>query len=366
MSLDRLFTPFALKSLRMKNRTVMAPMTRSLSPGGVSPPKMAEYYARRAAGDVGLIITEATVVDRPSSRNDPNVPAFHGEAALKAWKSVVEAVHAVGGLIAPQLWHVGSSRDPTIDYTPPVPHESPSGLRNTDRPYGRAMTEEDIADTIAAFARSAAAARALGFDAVEVHGAHGYLIDAFFWEVLNRREDGYGGADLSTRSRFAIEVIRAVRKAVGEDFCLLFRISQWKPQNFDAKLARSPAEMEQWLGPLADAGVDVFHCSQRRFWEAEFEGSDLNLAGWARKVTGKPSITVGSVGLTGDFIDAYRGERSAPASLDELLRRFDRGDFDLVAVGRALLTDPEWVRKVRDGRTAELRPFEPADRERLY
>jgi 2,4-dienoyl-CoA reductase-like NADH-dependent reductase (Old Yellow Enzyme family) len=366
MSLGRLFEPFELKSLRMKNRTVMAPMTRSFSPDGVATSEVADYYARRAQGDVGLIITEATVVDRPSSRNDPNVPAFHGDAALAAWKAVADAVHASGGLIAPQLWHVGPSRNPNVDWAPPVPHESPSGLHNTDRPHGRAMSEEDIADTIDAYARAAAAARRLGFDAVEVHGAHGYLIDAFFWEATNRREDRYGGADIAARSRFAVEVIRAVRKAVGEDFCLLFRVSQWKPQDYEAKIARSPEELELWLGPLADAGADVFHCSQRRFWEPEFAASDLNLAGWARKVTGKPSITVGSVGLTGEFISAVRGEPSLPAPLDEMLRRLDRGDFDLVAVGRALLTDPEWVRKVREGRTDALHTFEPADRLRLY
>jgi 2,4-dienoyl-CoA reductase-like NADH-dependent reductase (Old Yellow Enzyme family) len=116
--------------------------------------------------------------------------------------------------------------------------------------------------------------------------------------------------------------------------------------------------MEAWLRPLADAGADAFHCSQRRFWEAEFEGSDLNFAGWAKKLTGKPSITVGSVGLTGEFIAAYGGETSRPASLDELLRRLERGDFDLVAVGRALLQDAEWTVKVRQGRTDELMDFD--------
>jgi 2,4-dienoyl-CoA reductase-like NADH-dependent reductase (Old Yellow Enzyme family) len=115
--------------------------------------------------------------------------------------------------------------------------------------------------------------------------------------------------------------------------------------------------MEQWLIPLAEAGVDIFHCSQRRVWEPEFTGSDLNFAGWAKKLTGKTSITVGSVGLSGDFLDAFKGEASTPSSLDELLRRFDRGDFDLVAVGRALLADAGWARKIREGRSSELVGF---------
>ena len=117
---------------------------------------------------------------------------------------------------------------------------------------------------------------------------------------------------------------------------------------------------------MANAGADIFHCSQRRFWEAEFEGSDLNFAGWAKKLTGKPTITVGSVGLTGEFIASFGGESSKPASLDELLRRLDRGDFDLVAVGRALINDPYWVQKIREGRQIELQDFSPAALSTLF
>ncbi|MNK23908.1 NADH:flavin oxidoreductase / NADH oxidase family protein [compost metagenome] len=115
--------------------------------------------------------------------------------------------------------------------------------------------------------------------------------------------------------------------------------------------------MEQWLTPLADAGIDIFHCSQRRFWEPEFEGSDINFAGWAKKLTGKATISVGSVGLDGDFFGAFAGQSSQPSSLDELVRRMDRGDFDLVAVGRPLLADPNWVEKIKNNRTEELKGF---------
>ncbi len=138
---------------------------------------------------------------------------------------------------------------------------------------------------------------------------------------------------------------------------VILRLSQWKLQDYKIRLAHTPQEMDAWLQPLADAGADIFHCSQRRFWEPEFDGSDLNFAGWAKKLTGKPTITVGSVGLTGEFIGAFGGEVSKPASLDDLLRRLDRGDFDLVAVGRALLADPEWALKVREGRREELQDF---------
>jgi 2,4-dienoyl-CoA reductase-like NADH-dependent reductase (Old Yellow Enzyme family) len=190
-----------------------------------------------------------------------------------------------------------------------------------------------------------------------VHGAHGYLIDQFFWNPTNQRTDSYGGKTLSDRTRFAVEIIEAVRRATGPEFPISLRISQWKLQNYAARLASTPEEMEAWLTPLVEAGVDIFHCSQRRFWEPEFSGSDLNFAGWAKKLTGKASITVGSVGLTGDFLDAFKGEASSPNSLDEVIRRLDRGDFDLVAVGRALLSDAEWAKKIREGRFSELLGF---------
>jgi 2,4-dienoyl-CoA reductase-like NADH-dependent reductase (Old Yellow Enzyme family) len=219
------------------------------------------------------------------------------------------------------------------------------------------MTEHDIAETIRAFAQAAADAKTLGFDAVEIHGAHGYLIDQFFWHPTNQRTDRYGGQSLAERSRFAEELIRAVRHAVGSEFAISLRVSQWKLQDYTAKLATTPHEMEAWLVPLAEAGVDIFHCSQRRFWDAEFTGSDLNFAGWAKKLTGKASITVGSVGLSGEFLAAFRGEASVPNSLDELHRRLDRGDFDLVAVGRALISDAGWTQKIHEGRTSELVGF---------
>lgn len=359
MDVRPLFTSFKLRSLDLRNRFVMAPMTRSFSPDGVPGGDVAAYYRRRAEAGVGLLLSEGTVIDRPASSNDPDVPRFHGEASLAGWARVIEAVHAVGGSMGPQLWHMGvmppmRMRD---DWSPPAPFEGPSDRVNAEKTNGRAMTANDIADTIAAFGRAASDAKRLGFDMVELHGAHRYLIDQFFWDVTNTRTDAYGGPTLAQRARFASEVLREVRRQVGPDMVVQIRLSQWKPTAYDNKLAATPQEMEAWLTPLVDAGADILHCSQRRFWEPEFEGSDRNFAGWAKKLTGVPTITVGSVGLSGEFTAAFRGDGSTPTPLDELVRRFDRGDFDLVAVGRALLMDPQWMVKVRDGRMDELLGF---------
>ena len=363
-NVDALFQPFTVKSLKLKNRIVMSPMTRTFSPAGVPGENVAAYYRRRAEGDVGLILSEGTVIERPAAKNHPDIPFFYGDAALSGWQRVIDEVHAGGGKMGPQIWHVGSAASPGTDWVPPVPVESPSGLEAPGAPRGVAMSDEAIADTIAAFGRAAADAKRLGFDTAEIHGAHGYLIDQFFWSGTNERTDAFGGATLRERAHFAAEVVRSVRAAVGPDFPVIMRLSQWKQQDYTVKLAATPDKMADWLGPLVEAGVDVLHCSQRRFWEPEFPEIDgeagLNFAGWAKKLTGVPTISVGSVGLSGEFTAAFAGESSQPVALDNLVGRLEQGEFDLIAVGRALLSDPNWVKKVRTGDTRGLQAFNPA------
>ncbi|AKH43666.1 2,4-dienoyl-CoA reductase-like NADH-dependent reductase (Old Yellow Enzyme family) [Altererythrobacter atlanticus] len=362
VSTDILFQPFSSAKLSLPNRIVMAPMTRNMSPDGVPGEANAAYYRRRAEHAVGLILSEGTVVDRPASRNQPGIPFFHGDAALAGWQGVIDAVHAAGGKMGPQIWHTGGARSP--DGFEPGKVDTPSGLNGPDDPRGEPMSEEDIADTIAAFARAAGDAKRLGFDTLEIHGAHGYLIDQFFWSGTNRRTDRYGGPTIAERARFGAEIVSAMREAVGPDFPILMRLSQWKQQDYSARLANTPDEMEQWLTPLVDAGVDILHCSQRRFWEPEFpeiDGEDgLNFAGWARKITSLPTISVGSVGLSSDFFTAFAGEASQAAGIDRLVARMERGEFDLIAVGRALLADARWAEKIRDGQDDELRDFDAA------
>lgn len=357
-----LFQPFQVKSLALKNRIVMAPMTRSFAPEGVPDSNIAAYYRRRAEADVGLILSEGTVINRPAARNQPGIPFFHGEAALAGWQQVINGVHAAGGKMGPQIWHTGSVPSTQTDWVPDSPVESPSGLVAPGTPRGEIMSDNAIADTIAAFAQAALDAKTLGFDTVEIHGAHGYLIDQFFWEGTNLRTDAFGGATLKQRSHFAAEVVKAIRQAVGPEFPLILRVSQWKQQDFTSRLATTPDAMTDWLLPLVEAGVDVLHCSQRRFWEAEFPELDgdqgLNFAGWAKKLTGAATISVGSVGLSGDFVDTFTtGQSSSPASLDNLVQRLERNEFDLIAVGRALLSDPRWVSKVQGGDSASLEDF---------
>ena len=291
----------------------------------------------------------------PAALPNPNVPHFHGDAALSGWKTVADEVHAAGGRIMPQLWHVGAPRKPNAS----LPPAAPSGLSVTGEVVSEPLNEAQVTALIEAYGRAAADAWRLGFDGVELHAAHGYLIDQFFWSGTNKRADRYGG-DIRDRTRFAVEIINACRRQTAPDFPIALRFSQWKIPVYDARLATSPQELGEFLEPMVEAGVDLFHCSTRRFWQPEFDGSPLNLAGWTKKLSGRPVITVGSVGLDNDFIAGlFSRENAAPEGLDRLVQMVDSGEVDLVAIGRALLVDPAWAEKLRDGRISELLPFTP-------
>ena len=367
--LSPLFSPFACRGLSLDNRIVMAPMTRSFSPNGVPGSDVAAYYRRRADAKVGYIVTEGTTIDRPGASNDVNVPNIHDPEALKGWTAVVDGVHAVGGKIAVQLWHMGMMRKPGTGPKPEAASDGPSGLTHRGKQVQAPPSDEEVADMIDAYARGAAEAARIGFDGIEIHGAHGYLIDQFFWGVMNKRIDRFGGA-LVERATFAAEVIRACRRAVGTDVPITLRWSQWKQQDFAVRLADTPQVLESFLRVFVDAGVDMLHASQRRFWEPEFpevDGEDgLNLAGWCKKLTGLPSITVGSVGLAADFISGFQGQGSKTRPIGDAVERLAKGEYDLIAVGRALLQDPEWADKVHAGRFDELRDYESASVQTLY
>ncbi len=366
--IETLFRPFHHRKLTLPTRLVMAPMTRGFAPGGIPTPHMAHYYERRACEGLGLIITEGTIINEASASADANYPDFFSGASLRAWRHIARRVRRHGCRIAAQLWHVGMARPlpGTADIpNPELPPIGPSGIDPQSlKETGETMSRAKIAETITAYAQAAANARRLGFDAVEIHGAHGYLIDQFFWEATNRRSDEYGG-DLVGRTRFAREVVAAVRKAVGRRFPIIFRFSQWKVGHYDTRLARTPAELADLLHPLCEAGVDIFHCSTRNFATPGFEGSSRSLAGWVKKLTGKPTIAVGSVGLDTPFLDRPN-EDPRCAGIHRLVEMMAAGEFDLIAIGRSLLADPAWATKIRLGLEEEIVPFSRRALGRLY
>lgn len=218
-----LFDPIDVGALQLPNRIIMAPLTRSRAAADtrVPTPVMAEYYAQRASA--GLIISEATVVDRMGVGYEAT-PGIWSEEQVDGWRSVTGAVHAAGGRIVLQLWHVGRISDPSLlDGQPPVSASPVAAKGNVsllrpERPYPvpRALAIEEIPGIIAAFRKGAVNAKAAGFDGVEIHGANGYLLDQFLQDTTNRRTDIYGGS-LENRARLMLEVTDAVIDVWGAD-----------------------------------------------------------------------------------------------------------------------------------------------------
>lgn len=354
-----LFEPVRIGALQLRNRVVMAPMTRQFSPGGVPTPEVGDYYVRRADGGAGLVMTEGLEIGHPAAVHHDAIPDFHSPRALAAWARTARRVQAAGAAFVPQLWHVGGYRSTVRGVThPDVPAVSPSGTYAPGRRFGEPATEGEIAAVVEAYARAARAAYDMDCDGVEIHGAHGYLVDQFLWSRTNERTDRYGG-DLEGRTRLAAEVVAACRQHTSPTFPLFFRFSQWKLQDYDARPWPTPDELGRFLRLLVAAGVDVFDCSTRRFADPAFEGSDLSLAAWTRRLSGRAAMAVGSVGLASDVVASLHGREQAStvAGLDVLDRMLARGDMDLVGVGRALLADPAWTSKVQSGDVAGLRGF---------
>lgn len=357
-SVDVLFQPTQIGTLQLPNRVAMAPMTRSFSPDHIPGENVAGYYRRRAEGGVGLIISEGVGTNTVTAMGTPNVPTIATDAGKAGWANVIKEVKAAGGHMGLQLWHEGPMRKGEQTAHPDAPNWSPSGFKMPGKMLWEPMTEDEIETAITEFVNGAVACKELGFNCAEFHGAHSYMIDSFFYADTNIRPDKWGGPSWENRTRFACEIIRRTRKLVGPDYPLIIRLSQWKQQDFDARPADTPEAMSAWLSPLVDAGIDGFHCSQRRFWEPALDGSELNFAGWAKKLTGLPTISVGSVGLSGEFVAAYGGEKSEPTSIDTLIERMENDEFDMIAIGRALLQDPNWLIKIKEGRQDELMSYD--------
>ena len=358
-----LFEPYKLKNLNLRNRVVMAPMTRNQSPGGIPTNEVAAYYSRRAKAEVGLIITEGIEVSHEASSAYPNVPRLDTKEAREGWKRVVNGIKENGGSVIAQLWHCGGFRKLGMQPNPEVPGHTASGLVKPGKKVAHEMTLEDIKQTINAYASDAKYCEEIGFDGVEIHGAHGYLIDNFFWEGTNIRDDSYGGS-IEKRSQFVSEIIQAVRSNISQEFIVGLRFSQWKQHDFEAKLAHSTDDLKKVLLSPVESGLDYLHSSMRRFWESEFEGSEENLAYWTKKISNIPTIGVGSVGLDSDFIDMTAP--SKPASIDKAIDDISKEKYDLLAVGRALLSDHEWVLKMKEGRLKDVIPYSKEALLKLY
>ncbi|WP_087017221.1 alkene reductase [Thaumasiovibrio subtropicus] len=326
-----LFESFKLnETLTLQNRILMAPLTRCMSDDDLVPTQaMADYYARRA--DAGLIISEAVII-RPDGQGYPNTPGLFSVAQIEGWRKVTDAVHAKGGKIFAQLWHTGRVAHPHFFNGEYVLAPSALGVEGTvprmrelEYQTPKPATLEEISQLVADYAQAASNAIDAGFDGVEIHGANGYLIDQFLHFSSNERGDLYGG-NPENMSRFALEVTDAVIARIGADRTAL-RVSPVGYFNLTPD-HRDEAVFDYLLDQLnarslAYLHVGIFDDS------AEYDGLEGRPTAYLRRHYAHTLVGNGS----------YSAESGSEAIAEE--------KFDLLAIGRPFIANPDYVEKVR-------------------
>ena len=340
---EHLFQPFRFRTFEVKNRIVMPPMAIYI-PGceGYVRQRLIDYYEARAKGGVGYIVVNATVVSEPSGSSHPNQTRITEDKYIPGFEKLVDVIHGHGAKAALQLYHAGRQRYGIIAGLPTL---SPSGIPDPVRKDPtRAITVDEIHELVEEYAQAARRSQEAGFDAVEIHCAHGYLLAGFLSPFQNKRTDGYGG-DVWGRTRIVREILERTRDVVGDDMLLQVRINGHDYVNGGNTLA----DAKEIAQILVEAGAEVIHVSagmapsgQYTFLPAAVRpGHNVYLAEGIKAAVG-PDVPVIAVGAIHE-----------PELAESILRG---GSVDLVAVGRALFADPEWPNKAREGRVAEIRP----------
>jgi 2,4-dienoyl-CoA reductase-like NADH-dependent reductase (Old Yellow Enzyme family)/thioredoxin reductase len=336
----RLFSEGRIGRRTLKNRILMAPMEKNLAlpTGGVSQ-RYVDYCAARAAGGAALILLESMYV-HPLGRNHRYQLGLHDDELVPGYRRLVEACHRHGALVGAEIQFAGRQTSSAVTGAQPVaPSAVPCAVLTAgDTP--RALTVAEIADLVRAFGDAARRAVAAGIDAIEIHGAHGYLVGQFLSPYANRRDDAYGG-DFERRLRFPLEVVTAVRAAIGDAVPLLYRLSA--DEHVEGGLTLADACR---IAPrLEAAGVDLLDVSagiyESALWIVQpMEMARGCLAPLARAI--RAAVTI-PVSVAGRISDAQTAERL-----------LENGDADFVSLGRALHADPEMPRKSLQGREAEI------------
>ncbi|MFQ5914914.1 MAG: FAD-dependent oxidoreductase [Nitrospinota bacterium] len=334
----KLFDPIEISGLRLRNRIVKAPMCTNYStPEGFVTPEMIAYYRERAWGGAGLVVVEFAYVDDVASKSWPRQLGVESDGKLEGLSRLADAIRAEGAAAALQICHCGVQR-----LIPGGPPRVPSASAVPPEKEVREADEEEIERIVAAFADAAVRTERAGFDLVEIHAAHGYLLSAFLSPDANRRTDAFGG-DLEGRLRFPRMVVGAVRRAVGKEFPVAIRMNGSEMYRGGLGLADACAAAREF----AEGGVDLIHVSAGTYGTRHLRstpmyarrGNLVPLAAAIRKVSSVPVIASGGL--------------SDPEKLEAIVRE---GRADMVSLARQLHAEPHWARKVREGRVGDIRP----------
>lgn len=336
--MKKILESITINGMTLRNRMIVSAMvTGYANPDGSASEKYIAYHESKARGGWGLIITEDYIINPKAGASAP-LPALYDDSQIESHRELTERVHAAGGAIAAQLYHAGRETSSAVTGEQPV---APSAIIDPTMPeQPRALTTEEIENLEDQFAAAALRAKKAGFDAIEIHGAHGYLVNQFVSPFSNKRTDSYGGS-LRNRARFALNIVAKTRALVGPDYPIIYRMSvqEYVEGGLALEEAKAFAQM------LEEAGVDMIHCSQGIYGSIAAvvppfgvtRGAFVENAAAIKSVV---SIPVSAVGRIND-----------PDLAETILAS---GKADLVTMARASLADPELPNKVREERYDDI------------
>ncbi|KAK3935069.1 FMN-linked oxidoreductase [Diplogelasinospora grovesii] len=347
MSDTKLFKPLKVGNMTLQNRIGMSPLTRFRADDAHVPlPMVVEYYAQRASAPGTLIISEATFMS-PTSGGYDNVPGIYNQAQIDGWKKVTDAVHAKGSYMYCQLWDLGRAADPKVAEKEGFKVKSSSAVPMEEGAHTpEAYTTEEVKQKVRDYAQAAKNAIAAGFDGVEIHGANGYLIDQFIQDTCNQRTDEYGGS-IENRSRFAVEVVKAVTEAVGADKVGI-RLSPWSI--FQGMRMKDP--LPQFLDvikKIQEYKLAYLHLVQSQIaGNMDVQATTVDSLDWAVDAwTVSPLLVAGGL----------RNAEDAKKLVDEQYK-----DREVVSMwGRFFISTPDLVLRLQEGI-----PLNPYNRDTFY
>lgn len=347
MSKDILFSTFNIKNYGLKNRIGVAPMTRMSSiKDSVPRQDVLDFLVKRAENGAAIVYTEAIVTDYESAQGYPGQARMLTQRQIHAWKAVVKAIQDKGAIAIMQMFHCGRMAWPEVNPAnrviapSPIPPKQNNPLTGKPYPVPDEMTKFDIDHVITGFVETAKGAVQAGFDGIEIHGAHGYLINNFLSSYSNQRTDEYGGT-VENRFRFSNEVIQAVHNVVPEDRLLIFRISNWGVADMEVSLFKNKDEWQELIKLLSKEPIDAISVSTYRYKDKAF-GTDRNMAQLTREVS--------------DLAIMICGQIYDKTSAEDALT-----DADIVLSAKSMLLNPNWVEDVRSGKDLPLYGSEEAN-----
>lgn len=342
---NSLFTPLRVNDIKLRNRFVMAPVPSGYVSKGHPQTGLVEFYQNHSHGP-GLIIAGAINVDHETASNNANIPYIKTEEDLNIWKQAVKAVHNNGAKMFGQIWHSGGM---SMGLT------TPSGIINGKR-VGDPMSYIDIQEVINSFVKTSERIKEAGFDGLEIQAAHGSLLHNFLFSSSNNRTDQYG---LDNGFLFVKEVLNTCRQAVGMDYPIILRISDFRMDNRSEKIGDTPEKLKRFVDSVTSY-VDGFDCSMLDYKVPEYPDKDWNLAKWIKKLSNKVTISTGKMASTVTFdnelasmvkqltnnkkqIFSDYDKSIFTGNLELINNDIEGGSYDLASFGRPFLIDPDWV-----------------------